>query len=116
MQLFNFNKMLLQPSPCYSNCNFCSKIFVANVRTYFHRLAKHNKEGHVATRCFNIVTVQECYVVLHFAVKKAAALKNGVEICQKSIGAIRCGLTRLYNNVWHRTPLQKSFWWVIVWC
>ena len=85
------------------------------MRTYFHRLAKHNKEGHVATRCFNIVTVQECYVVLHFAVKKAATLKNGVEICQKSIGAIRCGLTRLYNNVWHRTPLQKSFWWVGGW-
>ena len=34
-----------------------------------------------------------------FIVQNAAAPKNGVEFCQKSIGVIRCSLATLYDDV-----------------
>ena len=38
-----------------------------------------------------------------FVIQKAAAPKNGAEFCQKSIGADRCSLARLYDD-WQRQP------------
>ena len=34
-----------------------------------------------------------------FVVQKAATPKNGLEFCQRPIGAIRCGLATSYNDV-----------------
>ena len=44
-----------------------------------------------------------------FFLQKAAALKKGAEYHQKSIGAIRCSLAMLYNNMRGRARCLK-FW------
>ena len=38
----------------------------------------------------------------------AAAPKNGIEFCQKSIGAIRCSLATLYDS-WRRRATSPLF-------
>ena len=44
-----------------------------------------------------------------FVVQKAAAPKNGVEFCQKSIGVIRCSLATSCNDVRCCVTLPKLF-------
>ena len=43
-----------------------------------------------------------------FVVQKAAAQKNGVEFCQRSIGAIRCSLAMPYDDVRQCSTFNQS--------
>ena len=45
-----------------------------------------------------------------FVIQKVVAPKNGVEFCQKSIGAISCSLATLYDEVRCREKSLESSW------
>ena len=52
-----------------------------------------------------------------FVVQKAAAPKNGVEFCQRSIGVIRCSFivsdVRRPATLLYFRPIRSFHWWVV---